>query len=49
LTANALLCCIFGVENFVLLSTKGVTEKMSAGAICYVFYAFNILTSPPKA
>jgi hypothetical protein len=33
-TANALLCCIFGVNDFVLLSTKEVTEKISAGAIC---------------
>jgi len=33
-TSNALLCCIFGVDAFVLLSTKEATEKMSAGATC---------------
>jgi len=31
---NALLCCTFGVDAFVPLSTKEATEKMSAGANC---------------
>ncbi|MES9905998.1 MAG: hypothetical protein ABW168_25400, partial [Sedimenticola sp.] len=41
LRSNALLCCIFGVDAFVLSSTKEATEKMSAGAICYVFSLFT--------
>ncbi|WP_198292209.1 hypothetical protein [Teredinibacter turnerae] len=40
---NALLCCIFGVDAFVLLSTKEATEKMSAGAICYEFALSTIV------
>jgi len=37
---NALLSCIFGVNTFVVLSTKKTTEKISAGAICYAFMYF---------